>query len=209
MNKFPNDWLFKIIAGSMTTAFTFYLFEFVCELSFFEHFTRQHEKFYIYTFLGIQAIISGFFYFILQSFLGKLLFNRIKKFVSSFKSKIKLEDIRVLVKIKELIILLFSLQIQMGNLEEDDFKGEIFILDKENEIKSIVSKVVKWFVLAIHLTLTSILVYELSAWYIVPALIVVIIILLLFLFGVVIAVENISTLEKIRRTAYKLNYSNK
>lgn len=197
-NTLPSDWLYQLISLSLITSMTFYLFEFTNQFQFFKEFWELNEKLYIYTFLGFQFVVKIFFYWAVFLLFKKLLFSRIKRKVLTAINEPKTrEDLKDISEIKKLFVLIFGLPIELGLLEHSDFDDRIEM--DEDELEVMMKGIVKWLCVFTHASFTLILVYNLSAFYIIPLLLVIFGITVVYWYGVTFLFGNISLIEKARK----------
>lgn len=197
LNYFPEKWLFKIIVSTLVTTLTFYLFQLTDEFQLFRDFWKANEKYYIYTFLVIQIIVNGLFYILLFNLLKTLLFQKIKmKIFIKINSKKSISDLKVLSEIKQVLVSVFGFQISKGILDKNDIIEPFEI--SEVELDELMEDIIKWICILFNLGVVSLLVWHLSAWYIVPLLIVVISIFFLFWYVITFLFANIVLIEKVR-----------
>lgn len=197
LKSLPSDWLYQLITLSMITTSAFYLFQFTDEYEFVRDFWKMNEKFYIYTFLGMQFIVKAFFYWGLFLLLKKLLFGRIKSKVLGVLNEPKTrEDMKIIVEIKQFFVQIFGIPVEMGLIDHEDLNDKIEMT--EEELEETMKSMVKWSCVFIHVGFTSLLVWKLSAFYIIPLLIVVFVTTISFWYGVTIFYGNIRLIEKTR-----------
>ena len=206
MNKIkkllPKNWLFKIVSITLTTTFTFYLFQYLVELEPMYYLLGLNEKNYIRSFLIVQVIVNGFFYVVLSHLIKLFFKKRIEQSLrNDYNTNLTYNDLKELSQIKSFLIRFFSLQIRRENLIDsasDLAHLEIIIDDKNKEINEITLALGKWSSLFIHLACTLIIVYHLSSWYILPLLIFILILIFFFALAASFVVHNIQFLEKVR-----------
>lgn len=201
MNKIlgllPNNWLVKRLETILSTAFTFYIFQFTDEFEFFRNFWRINEKYYIYTFLAIQFIVYGFFYVLLFNFLKKILFQSMKiRILKKMKSKKSFSDLKEINELKQFVIRFFGLHISRGLINKDDLATPIEI--HENELNEVMKEIINWICLIVNLSVVSLLVWHLNAFYIFPLLIIILLIICIFWFSLTIFFANQAFIEKVR-----------
>jgi len=193
----PADWLYQLVSLSLITSLTFYLFKFSDRLDVIKEFWELNEKLYIYTFLTIQFIVKIIFYWGIFLILKKLLFHKIKKNILSVVNETKSrEDLKSIIELKELFILIFGIPIELGLLEYSDYEDKIEMNDED--LDELMKGIVKWLCVFIHASFTLILVYNLSAFYIIPLLLMIFIILITYWSGITFLFGNISLIEKAR-----------
>ncbi len=194
----PSDWLYQLVSLSLITALTFYIFQFADRFEMIKEFWELNEKLYVYTFLGIQFIVKALFYWGVFLLLKKLLFHKIKRkvlgAVNEPKSRQELKNIS---EIKGLFVLIFGIPIELGLLEHSDYEDKIEM--NEEELEETMKGIVKWLCVLIHASIALILVYNLSAFYIIPLLIVIFAIVLAYWYGITFLFGNISLIEKARK----------
>ncbi len=196
-NYLPENWLFKVIVSTLVTTLTFYLFQWTDEFQFFSDFWKVDEKFYIYTFLGIQIVLNGLFYVVLFHLLKKLLFQKIKKkILNELNVKKSISDLKFLSEIKKVLVRIFGFQILIGNLDKCDILKPLEIT--EFELDELMEDLIKWICLFCNFGVVSLLVWHLSAWYIVPFLIFIIGVIFLFWYVVTFLFANVVLIEKVR-----------
>ncbi len=194
----PSDWLYQLISLALITAITFYLFQFADRFEVIKEFWELNEKLYIYTFLGIQFIVKALFYWGVFLQLKKLLFHKIKRKVLGAVNEPKSrEDLKDISEIKGLFVLIFGIPIELGLLEHSDYEDKIEM--NEEELEETMKGIVKWLCVFIHASITLILVYNLSAFYIIPLLIVIFAIVVAYWYGITFLFGNISLIEKARK----------
>lgn len=193
----PSDWLYQLISLSLITAITFYLFQFSDRFEVIKEFWELNEKLYIYTFLGIQFIVKIFFYWAVFLLLKKLLFHRIKhKVLEAVNEPKSREDLKDISEIKKIFVLIFGIPIELGLLDHSDYEDKIEM--NEKELEETMKGAVKWLCVFIHASFTLILVYNLSAFYIIPLLVVIFAIIITYWYGITFLFGNISLIEKAR-----------
>ncbi len=193
----PSDWLYQLISLSLITAITFYLFQFSDRFEVIKEFWELNEKLYIYTFLGIQFIVKIFFYWAVFLLLKKLLFHRIKhKVLEAVNEPKSREDLKDISEIKKIFVLIFGIPIELGVLDHSDYEYKIEM--NEKELEETMKGAVKWLCVFIHASFTLILVYNLSAFYIIPLLVVIFAIIITYWYGITFLFGNISLIEKAR-----------
>jgi len=195
----PENWLFKIVSITLTTTFTFYLFQYLVKLEPIHYLRDLNEKNYIRSFLVVQVIVNGFFY-IVFSHLIKLFFKRRieRRLGNNSMSNATYSDLKELSQIKSYLIRFFSLKIRKENLTDsasDLAQLELTVYDKEKEINETTLALGKWSSLFIHLACTLILVYHLSSWYILPLLILILLLIFFFALAASFVIHNIQFLE--------------
>jgi hypothetical protein len=201
MNKIlgllPNNWLVKRLETILSSVFTFYIFQFTDEFEFFRNFWRINEKYYIYTFLAIQFIVYGFFYVLLFNFLKKLFFQSMKiRILKKMKSKKSFSDLKDINELKQFLIRFFGLHISRGLINKDDLATPIEI--HENELNEVMKEIINWICLIVNLSVVSLLVWHLNAFYIFPLLIIILLIICIFWFSLTIFFANQAFIEKVR-----------
>lgn len=193
----PSDWLYQVISLSLITSMTFYLFQFTNQFEFFKEFWEFNEKLYIYTFLGIQFIVKIFFYWAIFLLFKKLLFGKIKrKVLNAINEPKSREDLKDISEMKKLFVMIFGLPIELGLLEHSDFNDRIEM--DEDDLDLMMKGIIKWLCVFTHASFTLILVFNLSAFYILPLMLVIFGIILIYWYGVTFLFGNISLIEKAR-----------
>jgi hypothetical protein len=200
MNKIlgllPNNWLVKYLGTTLSTTLTYYIFQFTDEFELFRNFWEINQKYYIYTFLAIQFIVNGFFYVLLFHLLKKLFLQSMKnKILKKIKSKKSFSDLKEINKFKQFLIRFFGFRISKGFINKNDLASPIEI--NENELNEVMTEMINWICLIVNLSIVSLLVWHLSAFYIFPLLISILIIGV-FGFSLTIFFANQRFIEKVR-----------
>ncbi len=205
----PDDWFFKIVTTYLTTTFGFYLFDFCFGINWIQEIWSKDKHYYIYTFLIIQFCTGIFFYFLIFWGLKRLLFSTIQKKIEFIMAENKtIGDLKAISEIKLAIIDFFSLTKRIGIFEEDDLTEEIDHNEAHFELTELISKIIKWSCLFIHLGVTSVLVFKLSAYYIIPLLVITLIAIAFFVIGVYFLIANINLIEKARKASVRKSSKN-
>lgn len=193
----PSDWVYQLISLSMITTSAFYIFQFTDEYEVVREFWGLNEKFYIYTFLTLQFVVKALFYWLLFNLLRKLLFGKIKtKVIGELNAPKTKEDLRVIVEIKQFLVQVFGIPLEHGFIDREDLNEKIEMT--EDELDGVMKNMVKWLCVFIHLALTSMLIWKMSAYYIIPLFIFVLVIILLFWYGITFIFGNVRLIEKMR-----------
>lgn len=199
----PEDWLFKTLRVPINTGLTFYLFQYYSQIGFVESYWELNDKNYIVSFLITQSAFLGLFYVLISKLLERpirwLVDRQIKRTEFGQNHNTRKE----LVEIKELFVRIFSLKIgkQLAELELLDEK--IYLEDKSNEISILIQKSSKWMALFFQILIVSVLVYQLSAWYILPIILVILLLILLYAIVVSVVLHNYEFIEKVRKGIVK------
>jgi len=198
IQNLPSNWLYQLISLALITPFTFYIFQSADRFEIVREFWESNDKLYIYTFLGIQFTVKILFYWGLFLVFKKVLFGKIRdKVISALNEPKTKEDLKIILEIKQFIVQIFGVPIQFGLLEKEDLNIKIEMTNEE--LEETMTSIGKWFCVFIHFAFTSILVWQLSAYYIVPLLIVVLCALVLYWFGITLLFGNITLIEKARK----------
>lgn len=198
----PENWLFKASSITLTTTFTFYLFEYISEMDVVHHLHDINEKNYIRSFLVTQVLVGGLFYAIIALAFKYFFKVQIDKRLGRLdNSKTTVSELRELSAVKSYLVRFFSLKIRsmqlesrVGDLKEVQFQLE----DKNKELNDLTTALGKWTSLFFHLAATLILVYHLSSWYILPILLLILVVIFFFGLAASTVIRYIEVLEKIR-----------
>ncbi len=204
LRTLPADWLYQLVSLSLITSMTFYLFQYTNRFEIVREYWDLNEKLYIYTFLGIQFIVKALFYWLIFLLLKKLMFNKIKKKVlKSINEPKSFNDLREVSDIKRLFISIFGIPVQFGLIENSDLEERIEMDDQD--LEDVLKGIVKWLCVFIHASITSIIVYNLNAFYIVPLLLLIFGIVIIYWYGITFLFGNIPILEKARKELVRSN----
>ena len=196
-NLLPADWIYQMISMSMITTSAFYIFQFTDEYLIVKEFWEMNEKFYIYTFLGLQFTIKIIFYWLLLGLVRKMLFTKIKtKVLGVINEPKNRKDLKDIVEFKKVIAQAFGIPITLGWVDPNDLHEKIEMTEEEFEQTMI--SVMKWFCVLIHVGCTSVLIWQLSVYYIIPLLVMVLLIIIGFCYAITILYGNIHLIEKFR-----------
>lgn len=198
----PENWLFKASSITLTTTFTFYLFEYISKMDVVQHLQDINEKNYIRSFLVTQVLVGGLFYALLAPAFKHFFNTQIQKRLGRLENpKTTISDLREMSALKSYLVRFFSLkirslqlQVSVHDLREIQFQLE----DKNKEIDDLTTALGKWTSLFFHLAATLILVYHLSSWYILPILSLILIVIFFFGLAASTVIRYIEILEKIR-----------
>ena len=196
-NSLPADWIYQLISMSMVTTSAFYIFQFTDEYKMVKEFWAMNEKFYIYTFLALQFIMKITFYWLLFGLVRKMLFTKIKRKVLGVVHEPKnRKDLKDLAEFKKIIAQAFGIPITLGWVDPNDLHEKIEMT--EEEFEQTLKSMMKWFCAFIHLGFTSILIWQLNAYYIIPLLLVVLLAIVVFCYIATFLYGNIHLIEKFR-----------
>lgn len=197
LNSLPSDWIYQLISMSMITTSAFYVFQFTDEYQVVREFWKMNEKFYIYTFLALQFIMKMFFYWLLLGIVRKMLFSKIKvKILGALNEPKNRQDLKDIAEFKKIIAQAFGIPITLGLVDPNDLHEKIEMT--EEEFEDTMKSMMKWFCVLIHVGFTSILVWKLNAYYIIPLLAFVLLAIVAFWYAVTILYGNIYLIEKFR-----------
>lgn len=196
-NSLPPDWIYQLISMSMITTSAFYIFQFTDEYQMVKEFWAMNEKFYIYTFLALQFVMKMTFYWLLLGIVRKMLFTKIKtKVLGAINEPKNRKELKDIAEFKKIIAQAFGIPITLGWIDPNDLHEKIEMTEEEFELT--MKSMMKWFCVLIHLGFTSILIWQLSAYYIIPLLVVVLFVIIGFCYAFTILYGNIHLIEKFR-----------
>lgn len=199
MNKVPNDWIFKILSTTLTTTFTFYLFQYIRTLDFVHNLWEMNEKNYIRSFLVLQIIVGIAFYGLLSASISFLYKKRFCVRYEEINRQPSISELREFSKVKTFLIRFFSIKLSNMKIENGEAEITSFVdFNKASELEDLCLTLGKWTTLFFQLALTSVLVWKLDSLYIVPLLLLVLFFIIMFGIAVSWVIKNIELMEKIR-----------
>jgi hypothetical protein len=171
--------------------------QFTNDMDFIQEFWGLNEKFYIYTFLGIQFAVKAIFYWLIFLILKRFLFLRIKrKLLNEINQKKSVSELKTLSELKQSLIQLFGLPIELGILDHEDIHEKFEMT--EDIFDDIMKTSIQWICVFIHLAFVSLLIWHLNAFYIIPLLALVFFVFVVFLNIFTILFGNVQLIEKVR-----------
>lgn len=205
-NSLPVDWIYQLISMSMITTSAFYILHFSDEYRMVKEFWAMNEKLYIYTFLALQFIMKMTFYWLLLGLVRKMLFTKIKtKVLGAINEPKNRQDLKDIAEFKKIVAQAFGIPVTLGWVDPNDLHEKIEMT--EEEFEQTMKSMMKWFCVLIHVGFTSILIWQLSAYYIVPLLVTVLLVIIGFYYAITILYGNIHLMEKFRMDIVETNLS--
>jgi len=199
-SKLPNDWIYQLVQLFLISAFTFYLFEFFYGIEILEDYWAKERSNMIISFLVVQGCVKVSFFWGVSLVLKKIIFKGILKRVDKeVLAPRSISDLRELSQLRSILARLFGIPRALGVITTDDIDEFIDAIDLNDEIDELIKSTARWTTVALMGALVLILVYHLSALYIIPLLIFIMILQGLFWYVMFFMIRNASLLQSFRK----------